>query len=107
MDENIKSDLSRCLADAKAKLEELPDRIKAEREAAANDDPPRKPFPVVPMTEIESEALAAALAEIKELPEGPLKETITTFGKSCRRHNAPLIVRCDQLAEVLQLAGIE
>jgi hypothetical protein len=107
MEAHDKAKLAGYLADAKEKLASLPERIAAEREAAANDDPPRQPFPIRPLTEVEPAPLAKALGAITSEPDGALKETVKTWTRVCSRQTAPFAVYSDQLAAVLALAGIE
>jgi hypothetical protein len=90
--------------EAAKKLAELPQRIEEEKAAAADADPPRKPFPIVPLQAVTTDALGAALAEIKS--PGDLSETVKTWGKVCRNQSGEVAVRCDQLVAVLALAGI-
>lgn len=98
------SELKSWLSEARQKLAELPKRIEEEKVAAAEADPPRKPFPIVPLQGVTTEALAAALGEIKS--PGELAETVKTWGKVCRNQSGEIAVRCDQLVSVLTLAGI-
>lgn len=100
----IKSELEACAKEARQKLVELPQRIEEEKVAAAEADPPRKPFPIVPLQEVATVSLGAALAEVKAA--GDYAETVKTWGKVCRNQSGEIAVRCDQLVAVLELAGI-
>ena len=100
----FKCDLESWAKEAAAKLAELPQRIEEEKIAAAEADPPRKPFPIVPLQAVNTEALGAALSAIST--PGDMAETVKTWGKVCRNQSGEIAVRCDQLVSVLTLAGI-
>lgn len=99
-----KANLEEWLSEAKQKLADLPQRIEEEKILAAESDPPRKPFPIVPLQAVTTDALGAALAEIKT--PGDSSETVKTWGKVCRNQPGEIAVKCEQLVAVLTLAGI-
>lgn len=100
-----KAELERYHADAAAKIAGIPAQVEAEKIAAADANPPRKPFPVDPLCEVKPAVLASALSQITNAT-GPIAETVGTWGRVCRTQTADMNVRAVQLLAVLELAGI-
>lgn len=99
-----KSDILQYAADSQEKLAALPQRIADERAAAAKEQ--RKPFNIVPLTEVDPAVMGPLLASLKDVP-APLKETVSTIGRVCQEQKQPFAMRSDQLKAILDLAGIK
>ena len=95
-----KSALLGYLDDAKAKVAELPKRIEAEKVTAADEE--RKPFPVIPLTEMEPAALKDALESLASVP-AELQETVGVWRKVCRRQKDAFCAPSQQVLAVLSL----
>jgi hypothetical protein len=99
-----KSNLLAYQADAAAKLAALPGRLKAEAEQAQKER--RRPFNIAPLTEVDPASLSAALAAITDPPKD-LAECVGSLTAVCQNQTDPFAMRCDQLVEVLKLAGVK
>lgn len=91
-------------ADAAAKLAALPERLKAEAEQANKER--RRPYAIQPMTEVQPASLLAAIVELKDVPAG-LSACVGTLRGVCENQTDPFCMRCDQLIEILSLAGVK
>lgn len=106
MDQATTNKLREYLLDASDKLAELPARIAAEKLAADQDG--RSPLPITPLTELDPAVISQALAEIKEVSDRAIQETVGTWNRVCRKYpsnsfHAPSA----QVVAVLTLAGIK
>lgn len=88
--------------DATEKLTGLEARIKAEAELA--NDESRKPFQIVPFTEVDPAILGPVVKAIANVPSD-LSETVGTLRKVCAKQTQPFAMRSDQLVKVLALAS--
>lgn len=90
--------------DAAKKLTALPERLAAEAVIAAEEG--RKPFPIVPLTEVHPQLLAPALAGLRDVPS-EVAEIVGMLRKVCAKQpNTPFAMQSDQLLAVLKLVGV-
>ena len=104
LEENHVAELTAWLADAKAKVAVLPERIKAEAELAKRER--RQPRPITPLSEVRPSLMALALAECKDAGTPALNETVGTLRRVCSEQNQSFAMLSEQLVAVLTLAGI-
>jgi hypothetical protein len=104
LNEQHTSDLLAYAADANEKLAGLKARVDEEHAAAAKER--RRPFKIVPLTEVEPAVMGPLLASLKDVPD-TLKETVGTISRVCEEQTLPFAMRSDQLKAILDLAGIK
>lgn len=112
MTDETKNELLAYREECEAKLREMPKRLAEERAAAQKEG--RKPFPLFPVVEVTLLNLRAALEAVEGDPEGPIRETLTSWRGVVASHMSKDAdgndfgpnqnVRADQLLSVLHLA---
>jgi hypothetical protein len=95
-----KSQAQEYAAECKQKLDALPARIAAEKEAAAKEG--RKPYKIVPLIELDPAVMGPVIEHIGNAPDD-VAETFGVIRHVCANQNLPFNMRCDQLAAVLAL----
>ena len=99
---SLQFDLQEYESEARAKIDELPARIVAEKAAAAEER--RRPFTIVPLVEVSPVAMRVFLESVGtgNVPD-EIAECYGTVLRVCKSQNLKFSMRADQLLELLKL----